>query len=138
MGRRAGNRTTVALIAVFAAVALGTSLWMVVAPRSFFANIGPFGVFNGHYLRDVAAFQAGIGAALLASIWLRELRSGAVAALLGATALHTFNHWVDVRAAHAGSNADVVDAVLLTCTTLLVAWLFASTLRPVAGSAGRG
>ncbi len=117
-----------ALISAFAAIELLTSLWMVAAPGSFFENIGPFGPYNAHYLRDVAAFQAGIGLALLASIWLRALRPGAVCALLAASALHAVNHIADLNAV-ANSNADLIDAVLVTLTAIVAAWLLKATLE---------
>lgn len=100
---------------------------MIVAPTSFFDAVAPFGDYNGHYLRDVAAYQAGVGLALLASIWLRALRPGAVAALLGSTALHAINHIAD-RSAIAGSSADSVEALLVLMSALLAAWLLRATL----------
>lgn len=123
------DRLVTALIAVFAFIELATSLWMVAAPTSFFNNIGPFGIYNGHYLRDVAAFQAGIGVALLSSIWMHALRPGAVCALLAASVLHGANHFADLNAANNGSHADVVDAIAISLSVLVAAWLFAATLR---------
>jgi hypothetical protein len=122
-------RLITVLIAVFALIELVTSLWMLTAPSSFFAHIGPFGPYNGHYLRDVAAFQAGIGIALLASVWMRPLRPGAVCALLAASALHAINHFADINAANGNSNADVADAIMITLSVLVLAWLFAASLR---------
>lgn len=128
--KREGNESLViALIAVFALIELATSLWMVAAPTSFFNNIGPFGGYNGHYLRDVAAFQAGIGVALLASIWVRALRPGAVCALLAASALHGINHFVDINAANGQSHAGIVDAFAIASTVLIAGWLLVASLR---------
>lgn len=124
---RRSDPLVTALIAVFAAIELLTSLWMVAGPNSFFEQIAPFGNYNGHYLRDVAAFQAGIGLALLASIWVRALRPGAVCALLAATALHAVNHIADINAIE-GSNADLVDAILVTLTALVAGWLLKAVL----------
>lgn len=123
------TRLVTVAIAAFAFLELATSLWMIAAPQSFFTHIGPFGPFNGHYLRDVAAFQAGIGLALLASVWVRPLRPGAVCALLAASALHGINHFVDINAANGDSSADVIDAISITLSVFVIAWLFAATLR---------
>lgn len=128
------SRLVAPLIAVFGAIQIATAIWMLLAPRSFFDQIGPFGAYNVHYLRDVAAFQGGIGIALIASLRLRALRPGAVCALFGATALHAINHIVDISAVP-GSNADLADALLVTLSSLVAGWLLWATSR--AGEGGR-
>jgi hypothetical protein len=105
-------------------VALGLTqlvpaLWIVVAPHSFFAHVGPFGPYNGHYLGDAASFQAGIGVALIAAARFEALRAGALAIAAASIGFHAINHWIDVNNAHAGSDAGVTDAVLLTLLALL-------------------
>ncbi|MDX6655446.1 MAG: hypothetical protein QOH62_239 [Solirubrobacteraceae bacterium] len=105
-------------------VALGLTqlvpaLWIVVAPHSFFAHVGPFGAYNGHYLGDAAAFQAGIGVALIAAARFEALRAGALAIAAASIGFHAINHWIDVDNAHAGSDAGLTDAVLLTLLALL-------------------
>src|SRR3954467_11624064 len=85
--------------AVLGGIQVLTALSIVLAPHSFFDNAGPFGAYNSHYLGDVAAFQGGMGLALLASLWLpalRALRAGALAVTAAATGLHAINHWIDV------------------------------------------
>jgi hypothetical protein len=105
------------------------ALWIVIAPHSFFAHVGPFGAYNSHYLGDAAAFQGGIGVALLASAWLGPLRAGALLAGFGAALFHTINHWIDVNAANGSSNADVADAILLTILTLIIIAPLQAALR---------
>jgi hypothetical protein len=105
-------------------VALGLTqlvpaLWIVVAPHSFFTQVGPFGSYNGHYLGDAASFQAGIGVALIAAARFEALRAGALAVVVATVGFHAINHWIDVNNAHAGSDAGITDAVLLTLLTLL-------------------
>ncbi len=65
------------------------ALWIVIAPHGFFNTIGPFGTYNGHYLGDAAALQAGIGVALAAAVAVASLRPGALLAALLATGFHT-------------------------------------------------
>jgi predicted anti-sigma-YlaC factor YlaD len=110
-------------IALVAVGQLAPALWIVVSPHGFFDQIGPFGPYNAHYLGDAAAFQGGLGVALLASLAWPALRAGALAAVLAVTVLHAFNHWLDVGDAHAGSNAGIVDAISLTVLAILVAGL---------------
>ena len=105
-------------------VALGLTqlvpaLWIVIAPHSFFSHVGPFGTYNGHYLGDAAAFQAGIAIPLIAAARYEALRAGGLAVAFAAVSFHAINHWIDVNAANGSSNADVTDAVLLTILALL-------------------
>jgi hypothetical protein len=116
-------------IALVAAIQLGTALWMVLAPHDFFARVGPFGTYNGHYLGDAAAFEGGLGLALAAALAWPALRAGALAATLASTALHAVNHWADVGDAHAGTNAGLADAVSLTALAVALAWLLRAVLR---------
>jgi predicted anti-sigma-YlaC factor YlaD len=95
------------------------ALWIVIAPHSFFAHVGPFGAFNSHYLGDAASFQAGIGVVLIAAAYYEPLRAGALAIGLASVSFHAINHWIDVNAANGNSNADVADAILLTILALV-------------------
>jgi hypothetical protein len=75
-------------------VALG--LWAIVAPHSFFDQIGHFEPYNRHFLHDLGAFQIGLGAAaLFALVW----RGDAVLAVLGGVAagatVHEIAHIAD-------------------------------------------
>lgn len=116
-------------VGLLAATHLALAAWMLVAPHSFFRNVGPFGVYNGHYLRDAAAFTGGLGVALAAAMAWPGLRAGALAAAAGMTGLHAINHWADVSDAHAGSNAGAVGAVSLTLGFLLTAALAWAAVR---------
>jgi hypothetical protein len=115
-------------IALLAIANLGPALWIVVDPHGFFEQVGPFGVYNPHYLGDAAAFQGGIGVALVAALAWPALRPGALAATLAVTTLHALNHWIDVGEAHAGSNAGLADAVSLTILALLIVGLVRASL----------
>ncbi len=111
-------------VATIAVVYLVPALWIVISPRGFWHNVGPFGPYNGHYLGDVAALQAGIGLVLALAVVRVPLRLGALLIALVATALHTLNHWLDINHAHAGSNAGASDAIQLTILTLFIAAFF--------------
>ncbi len=47
-------------------------IWAFVAPRSFFENAALFEPYNAHFIRDIGAFQLGLGAVLLLAVWLRD------------------------------------------------------------------
>jgi hypothetical protein len=125
-----GARRVVPLgIALLALVELVTAVWITVAPHSFFDDIGAFGAYNSHYVGDVAAFQAGLGAALAVSLAVPALRAGALAASLATTGFHALNHWIDVNDAHPGSTAGLGDAVALTVLFVFTAMLTRAALH---------
>jgi predicted anti-sigma-YlaC factor YlaD len=127
------DRALVPGTALIGATFLIIAAWMAIDPRSFYDSIGNFGPYNSHYIGDAAAFQAGIGIALIASIWTPALRAGALLAATAMTGLHAVNHWVDVNDANGGSNADVFDAVSLAVQFVLTLGLLRAALRrPVA------
>jgi hypothetical protein len=105
------------------------ALWIAIAPHSFFDHVGPFGTYNSHYLGDAASFQAGIGLPLIAAARFEVLRAGALAIALASVSIHAVNHWIDVNAAHAGSNAGVTDAILLTILALFTIAPLQAALR---------
>jgi hypothetical protein len=127
--RDVAERWLVPGIAVFAATQLLTALWMLVAPHSFFRNVGPFGVYNGHYLRDAMTMTAASGIALAASLRWAQLRAGALAVATATFGLHAINHWYDVDNAHSGSDAGIVDALSLTIAFVLSAGLLRAAMR---------
>lgn len=126
------DRALVPGTALLAATFLLIAAWMVVDPRSFFDNVGPFGAYNVHYIGDAAAFQGGVGIALAASIWVRSLRPGALLAATAMAGLHAINHWIDINAANGDSNADVFDAVSLTLQFVLTLGLLRAAMKQAA------
>jgi uncharacterized protein YjeT (DUF2065 family) len=70
-----------------------------VAPGAFYDQLAGYAPRNDHFLRDLGAFQIGLGAfAVLA--WARpQLRAGALAVLALHFLLHTISHVIDVSAA---------------------------------------
>lgn len=117
-----------------AVVQLVTALWMAVDPRSFFDGLGGFGTYNEHYMGDAAAFQGGVGLALLAALRWPALRAGALAAVTAMLALHAVNHWIDLGEAHRDW-VGVFDGISLTVLTVLAVVL---TLNAARGADARG
>jgi hypothetical protein len=62
-----GDAINVGLVA-FGAYLVGIAVWGVVAPGSFYEELGRFGPRNDHYIHDVAAFQAAAGILLLLAV----------------------------------------------------------------------
>lgn len=100
---------------------------MLVAPGTFFDEIGPFGPRNDHYIADVATFELAFGVALLASQRLRSWRAPVLGVVALQFALHSVNHLVDAGEADP-EWVGWIDFVSLTLSTALLAWLFRRAL----------
>jgi hypothetical protein len=120
--RRPAPSVLVVGVGVFGAYHLALALFMAVAPRTFFTNVGPFGTVNTHYIRDTATFNAAIGVALLVAVRRPSWRVPVLALTTLQFALHSINHLVDIGRAHPAWNG-YFDFFSLAVATLLLAWL---------------
>jgi hypothetical protein len=114
---RSGDRSDQLVVLGISAIAgaqLVTALLILLAPHWFFASVGNFGVYNGHYLGDAGTTTMGAGLGLLASLKWNALRAGALATNLAMIAAHAVNHWIDIGNANPGSSAGVFGAVSLS------------------------
>ena len=73
---------------------------MIFAPHTFFASIGPFGVQNDHYLRDIATFNRRSACAWRSPIACASWRTPILFCVTLQFALHAINHLADIGAAH--------------------------------------
>jgi len=110
-------------IAVFAAIQLGLALLMAISPHGFYKAVGPFGSFNGHYIRDVASFYGAIGVGLLVAIRRVSWRVPVLALTTIQYALHSVNHLLDIGKAHPAWTG-YFDFFSLAAATVLLAWLW--------------
>lgn len=110
-------------LAAFAAIQLGLALFMAASPHGFYTDVGPFGAFNGHYVRDVASFYAAIGAGLLLAIRYVSWRVPVLAVTTIQYGLHSVNHLLDIDKAHPAWNG-YFDFGSLAAATVLLAWLW--------------
>ncbi len=110
-------------LAAFALVSLALALFMAVSPHGFYTDVGPFGAFNGHYIRDVATFYGAIGIGLLVAIRRVSWRVPMLAIATIQYALHSLNHLLDIDKAHPAWTG-YFDFFSLAAATLLLAWLW--------------
>lgn len=118
--------------ATFVAVAGGiffvaVGAWSLVGPRSFFDTLATFEPYNAHFLRDVGAFQIGLGAVLLLAVRRRDALFVALAGVGAGSLAHVIAHVID---RNAGGNP-ALDIPLLAILTL--ALLAAATTRTSGG-----
>jgi hypothetical protein len=85
-----------ALLVVFGVSQLALGLLMVVAPGTFFEEIGPYGTRNDHYLGDLASFYLALGAVALVASRRPPWRVPVLAYATLHYALHSLNHAIDV------------------------------------------
>jgi hypothetical protein len=109
-------------IGAFALLQLALALWMAAAPHSFYTALGPFDVYNGHYIRDVATFYGALGAGLAVSLRRPSWRVPALAITTVQYGLHSVNHLFDIANAHPQWTG-YLDFFSLAAATLLLAWL---------------
>jgi hypothetical protein len=124
-------------IGAFAAVHLALALLMAISPSEFYEAIGPFGVRNSHYIRDLATFYAAVGFALTVAVRRVSWRVPVLALTTVQFALHSLNHLFDIGKAHPAWNG-YFDFFSLLAGTLLVAWLWrvaADEARAIGGRA---
>lgn len=100
---------------------VGFGLWAYVSPASFFDALATFEPYNSHFLRDIGAFQVGLGAVLLLSL----VPTSTATIVLGGTgigaAFHAVGHVIDHDLG--GSPAtDIPTFSLLAIALLATAW----------------
>jgi hypothetical protein len=116
---------SVIILGGFGVFTVVLGVWAMIAPHSFFDNIGHFEPYNRHFLHDVGAFQIGLGAAaLFALVW----RNDAVLAVLGAVAAGATAHEI-AHIADAGIGGRDSDPFTLGFIAVLLFVVFAWRLR---------
>ena len=120
--RRPASVVTVG-IAAFAILQLGLALLMAASPHEFYTAVGPFGAFNGHYIRDLATYYAATGVGLLVAIRHISWRVPMLALMTIQYALHSVNHLIDIGKAHPAWNG-YFDFFSLAAAAVLLGWLW--------------
>lgn len=126
----ADDAVRVGLVA-FGLYLLAIAAFGVVAPGTFFEELGRFGPRNDHYIHDVAAFQAAVGVVLLLAVRRPPWRVPALAVACLQFGLHAISHLVDLGDADPGW-VGVAELIGLLLATGALVWLLARARRAVA------
>jgi hypothetical protein len=118
----------VAGLVAFAVVQFAIAIFMALAPQAFHSSIGPFGARNDHYLRDLATYNAALGAGLAISVRRVSWRIPVLALTTIQFALHSVNHLIDIGAADP-TWVGYLDFFALTAATLQLVWLMRAAAR---------
>jgi hypothetical protein len=111
-------------VGAFGVTYLGLGFWMAVSPHTFYTALGPFDVYNSHYIRDVATFHLALGVGFLAALRIPSWRVPMLAIAAVQFALHSINHLVDIDTAHPAW-VGYFDFFSLAAATAQLAWLLA-------------
>jgi hypothetical protein len=118
----------VAGLVAFAAVQFALAIFMALAPHEFYDAIGPFGARNDHYVRDVATYNAALGAGLAIAVRRPSWRVPVLAITMVQFALHSVNHLLDIGDAHPAW-VGYFDFFALAAAVLQLAWLLRMAAR---------
>jgi hypothetical protein len=138
-GPRLTDRDMRTALGILGVTQIAIGLWLAIGPNSFVDTIAPFGPADHHFLRDLAAFQGGIGIALLAAAGRPSWRIPVLFAALAMNALHTVNHLFDIGGTDPGwlGYANFVSLLLLTGTYAFLMQEQARLERPEASKEAR-
>ncbi len=117
-----GERALRAILVVIAAYHVATGLLALVAPDTFFDQIGHYGIENSHYVGDVGAFMLAFGVAVGVSVVRPAWRAPIL--WLGALwyGIHAVNHAFDTGEAKSEGRG-WGDTIAIALGGLLSAWL---------------
>jgi hypothetical protein len=107
---------------------LVTGLMAMVAPDTFFDQIGKYGVENSHYVGDVGAFQTAAGLGLLVAIGRPAWRAPLLWVGAAWFELHALNHLFDIGEARSDARG-TLDTVLLALGGVGSAYLAVASER---------
>lgn len=74
---------------------LVAGLWAFVAPAAFFESAATFEPYNAHLIRDIGAFQVGLGAVLVLAVVIPDALLAALAGVGAGAVFHLLAHVID-------------------------------------------
>jgi hypothetical protein len=124
------ERSLRVVLAMLGVINAGLGALALIAPDTFFDQIGRYGVENSHYVGDVGAFVLAYGAALLIAIRLPSWRVPVL--WLGAIwfGLHALNHLFDTGQARSPARG-WTDTVYIALGAVLLGYLARASARLV-------
>ena len=111
------------VLAVVAAAQILPGLLALVAPGTFYAQVGPYPPENDHFVRDLGSWQVALGAAALHAVRRPAWRTPMLAILALQYALHAISHLVDVDASDPSWNGPVALATQVLAAVVLAGLL---------------
>jgi hypothetical protein len=130
------ERSLVVVLALIGVINAGLGALAMIAPDTFFDQIGKYGVENSHYVGDVGAFVLAFGLAVLLSIRLPSWRVPVL--YLGAIwfGFHALNHAFDTGEARSEARG-WADTIYIAAGGVLLAYLARVSARLTSEEADR-
>ena len=100
-------------------------VWAFVAPQSFFDALATFDPYNPHLVRDIGAFQIGLGAVLLLVAFLPDAHGAALLGVGVGGAFHAVGHVIDRDL----GGAPTTDIPVFSLLAALLLWAGIAQLR---------
>lgn len=100
-------------------------LWAFAAPQSFFDTLATFEPYNAHLIRDIGAFQIGLGAVLLLIAFLPNAHGAALLGVGLGGAFHAVGHVIDRNL----GGAPATDIPTFSLIAALLLWAGIAQLR---------
>ena len=122
------ERSLQAVLAVAAAYQIVTGALALIAPDTFFDEIGRYGVENSHYVGDVGAFMLASGIALAVCVVRPSWRAPILWTGAVWFGLHALNHAFDTGEARSEGRG-WLDTILLALGALGSGWLASVSAR---------
>jgi len=122
-----------AVLAVAAAFQIVTGALALIAPGTFFDEIGRYGVENSHYVGDVGAFTLASGIALAVCVFRPSWRAPILWTGAIWFGLHALNHAFDTAEARSDARG-WLDTILLALGALGSAYLASLSSRTEEGA----
>jgi hypothetical protein len=121
------SRTVRAFAVAAGALTLALGLWAFLSPQSFYDQIATWPPYNKHFLHDVGAFQAGLGATLILAAFVGDALVVALSGAALGSVIHALAHFID--RANGGRSSDPAALGLLAALFVIAAIFRARELR---------
>lgn len=132
-----GERALKAILLFVAAFQIALGALALIAPDTFFDEIGSYGIENSHYVGDVGAFTLAFGLAVGISAWRVSWRAPILWLAAIWYGLHAVNHAFDTGEAKSEGRG-WGDTLLIAFGALAAAWLARVSERLSAASERAG
>jgi hypothetical protein len=114
-----GDQLTRVVAGAAGVVLVGLGLWAFTDPGSFYDAVATFEPRNDHFVRDIGAFQIGLGAVLLLALVWRDALTVTLVGVGVGTGFHAVAHVLDRDLG--GSPATDIPTFAIVAVLLLVA-----------------
>ncbi|MGI9147866.1 MAG: hypothetical protein ACR2IK_15165 [Chloroflexota bacterium] len=132
--RRSGSASAPGrfLVGLAGLVLVGSGLWAMLSPGSFYSLVATYPPFNRHFVHDLGAFLLGLGASLVLALPVADALLVVLSANAVAGVAHFISHVVDRELGGLASDPVTIGLFALLLVGLTV-WRARGVVEPVRG-----